>query len=68
VERIDAAGITALILLYGSACDSGHSFCVVNASERVARVLALVGLDAILLSHNAVPVSHFNSMNRPVAA
>ena len=53
VERIDAAGIAALISLYGSARDAGHTFTVANASPRVAEILALVGLDRILLSHNA---------------
>ena len=50
VERIDAAGIAALISLYGSARDAGHCFSVTNASARVAEILALVGLDRILLS------------------
>jgi anti-anti-sigma factor len=50
VERIDAAGIAALISLYGSARDAGHCFTVTNASARVEEILALVGLDRILLS------------------
>jgi anti-anti-sigma factor len=58
VERIDAAGIAALISLYGSARDAGHRFTVSNASPRVAQILALVGLDRILLSQNAVQSSH----------
>ena len=53
VERIDAAGIAALISLYGCARDVGHRFTVVNASPRVAGILTLVGLDRILLSQNA---------------
>ncbi|HUD55787.1 MAG TPA: STAS domain-containing protein [Terracidiphilus sp.] len=55
VERIDAAGIAALISLYGCASAAGNNFSVVNASTRVAEILALVGLDRILISHNAVP-------------
>jgi anti-anti-sigma factor len=55
VERIDAAGIAALISLYGSAHVAGHEFTIVNASHRVAEILALVGLDRILLSHEAMP-------------
>jgi|SRR5580692_5942668 anti-anti-sigma factor len=55
VERIDAAGIAALISLYGCACAAGNNFSVVNASTRVAEILALVGLDRILISRNAVP-------------
>jgi anti-anti-sigma factor len=63
VQRMDAAGIAALISLYGCARDAGRSFSVVNASPRVAEILALVGLDRILLSHNMV----INSQCRPCA-
>jgi anti-anti-sigma factor len=55
VDRIDAAGIAALISLYGSAHSAGNEFDVVRASPRVAEILTLVGLDRILVSHNAVP-------------
>jgi anti-anti-sigma factor len=55
VERIDAAGIAALISLYWCADAAGNRFSVVNASAHVAEILALVGLDRILLSRNAVP-------------
>jgi anti-anti-sigma factor len=51
VERIDAAGIAALISLYGWSRDAGHCFTVANATPRVAGILTLVGLDRILLSH-----------------
>ena len=54
VERIDAAGITALLVLYHSAREAGHCFSVTNVPERVAKTLAVVGLDGFLLSHNAV--------------
>jgi anti-anti-sigma factor len=68
VERIDAAGITALISLYRSACESGHDFSLTNVSTHVAQILALVGLDRFLLSHNAVQSSHCGpSMQRPAA-
>ncbi len=50
VERIDAAGIAALISLYGRACEAGHRFSVTNPSPHVAEILKLVGLDQILLS------------------
>ncbi len=53
VERIDAAGIAALISLYRIADESGHRFSVSNAAPHVAELLALVGLDRILLSRNA---------------
>ena len=46
IDRIDAAGIAALISLYSTARNSGHKFSVCNVSARVAEILALVGLDA----------------------
>ncbi|MFY9853814.1 MAG: STAS domain-containing protein [Terracidiphilus sp.] len=49
VERIDAAGIAALISLYSTASQAGHSFKVANPSPHVAEILALVGLDRILI-------------------
>jgi anti-anti-sigma regulatory factor len=55
VERSDAAGIAALISLYWCADAAGNKFAVVNASAHVAEILALVGLDRILLSRNAAP-------------
>lgn len=53
VERIDAAGIAALISLYRLAEESGHRFTVLNVTPRVYELLALVGLEAILVSHSA---------------
>ncbi|HUB00690.1 MAG TPA: STAS domain-containing protein [Terracidiphilus sp.] len=50
VERIDAAGITALIQLYRVACEAGNRFRVTNPSPHVGEILALVGLDRILLT------------------
>ncbi len=68
VERIDAAGIAALISLYGEAQETGHRFTVSNASARVAEILALVGLDRILLSQNVVLESHAeHCLERPAA-
>ena len=68
VQRIDAAGIAALVALYCIGCESGHRFSVTNVSARVAQILAVVGLDQILISHNAVQSSHCGShMQRPAA-
>jgi anti-anti-sigma factor len=53
VERIDAAGIAALISLYGCAHAAGNDFRVANASARVAEILVLVGLDRVLVSQDA---------------
>jgi anti-anti-sigma factor len=61
VERIDAAGIAALISLYRIAQESGHAFNIAKASVRVAEMLALVGLDGILLSHHAKRASRSRS-------
>lgn len=54
VDRIDAAGISALITLYGQARDTGYAFAVANANPHVEEILTLVGLDRILLSQSAV--------------
>lgn len=68
VQRIDAAGIAALVELYRSARAAGHRFQVTNASARVEQILAVVGLDGILLSHNAVRDSHYDVRLRRAAA
>ena len=49
VERIDAAGLGALVSLYRDACKAGHKFAVINPSRNVKRILAIVGLDRVLL-------------------
>ncbi len=68
IDRIDAAGIAALIALYACAQTHGHTFSVINVSPRVAEMLSLVRLDEVLISHNAVLASqcepHFE---RPAA-
>lgn len=48
VERIDAAGIAALISLYCTASRAGHSFTVAHATPHVEGILLLVGLERIL--------------------
>jgi anti-anti-sigma regulatory factor len=57
VRRVDAAGVSALVSLYCAAHKAGHAFTILNASQHVAQTLALVGLDRILLSQNAVQSS-----------
>jgi len=49
VTRIDAAGVAALVSLYRGAREAGHSFTVCNPSRRVEEVLALFGLDQVLV-------------------
>lgn len=58
VQRIDAAGIAALISLHANAYEAGHCFTVVNPTPHVAEILSLVGLERILSSRNAVRKSH----------
>jgi anti-anti-sigma factor len=52
VTRIDAAGLAALISLYCAARSAGNRFGVRCASSHVAEMLALVGLDGVLLQRN----------------
>jgi anti-anti-sigma factor len=68
IERIDAAGIAALISLYSMARNHGHTFAIKCVSPRVAEMLTLVGLDNILISHNAVFASQCEAaFERPAA-
>jgi len=53
VTRIDAAGLAALITVYCTARESGHDFTILNPSSHVAEILAVVGLDKILVARNA---------------
>ncbi|MGO9337548.1 MAG: STAS domain-containing protein [Terracidiphilus sp.] len=68
VKRIDASGIAALVALYQSARESGHSFSLINVPARVAQILTVVGLDRFLLSHNAVQSSQYGQQVRRPAA
>ncbi|MGD0829538.1 MAG: STAS domain-containing protein [Terracidiphilus sp.] len=61
VKRIDAAGIAALIALHACAHEAGHCFSVVNPTPHVAEILALVGLERLLVSHNTNINSHYDS-------
>jgi anti-anti-sigma factor len=53
IERIDAAGLAALVSLYCDALKAGHEFSAVNPSRHVIRILAIVGLDRVLLSNHS---------------
>jgi anti-anti-sigma factor len=50
VERIDAAGIAALITLYCTAVESGTTFSVVKPANHVLELLRIVGLESILVA------------------
>ncbi|HEY1987453.1 MAG TPA: STAS domain-containing protein [Terracidiphilus sp.] len=54
LDRIDAAGIAALISLYSTAHNAGHEFAVCNVPTRVSEILALVGVDHILMSQDVI--------------
>jgi anti-anti-sigma factor len=54
VRRIDAAGIAALITIYGSARKAGHTFHVCNVTPHVEEILNLVGLEHILVTRDEV--------------
>jgi anti-anti-sigma factor len=53
IERIDAAGLAALVSLYCAASKAGHDFAVVNPSRHAERILAIVGLDRILVANDS---------------
>jgi anti-anti-sigma factor len=54
IRRIDAAGVAALISIYGAARAAGHSFRVCNVTPHVVEILELVGLDHILVARQTV--------------
>jgi anti-anti-sigma factor len=62
VTRIDAAGLAALITVYCTARESGHDFTILNPSSHVAEILAVVGLDKILV---AQPTEGFSGFGAP---
>jgi len=68
VARIDAAGLAALITLYCDACKAGHRFAVSNPLPHVREILAIVGLDALLVSQNAEEVPYFSTQLQETAA
>jgi len=68
VRRVDAAGVAALVALYRIAREAGHCFTVANAKPHVAETLALLGLDKILMSQNAVRKSQSGIHLRQAAA
>ena len=67
-ERIDAAGLAALIALYCDARKSGYRFLVINPSPRVSEILRMVGLDAILVSRSAQETCCFTPQLQETAA
>jgi anti-anti-sigma factor len=68
IERIDAAGLAALITLYCDACQAGYRFGISNPSPRVQEILALVRLDALLEFQNAEEIPYFRPELQETAA
>jgi anti-anti-sigma factor len=68
VARIDAAGLAALITLYCDACQAGYRFAISNPSPRVREILALVGLNALLVSQDQEDVSYLGTQLQETAA
>ncbi|HTW79946.1 MAG TPA: STAS domain-containing protein [Terracidiphilus sp.] len=50
VERIDAAGIAALIRLYCDATQAGRRFTILNPRPHVHEILSIVGIDRVLMA------------------
>jgi anti-anti-sigma regulatory factor len=53
VVRIDAAGIAALIRLYCDAVQAGRCFTVLNPKPHVLEIMAIVGIDRLLMAPHA---------------
>jgi anti-anti-sigma factor len=68
VERIDAAGIAALIRLYRIAEECGCQFAVVHPSRHVKELLELVGLEGVLVSHITGEAPQSGFFSAPFAA
>jgi len=68
IERIDAAGLAALITLYCDACKAGYRFAIENPSQHVREILAIVGLDKLLLSQNTEHISYCGHQLQETAA
>ena len=67
-QRIDAAGLAALVTLYCESCKSGHRFAVANPSPQARKILALVRLDAILVSRNTERIPYCGTQLQETAA
>jgi anti-anti-sigma factor len=59
VERIDAAGIAALITLYCAARKANHEFTVSHATPRVEEILQLVGVKRLFASGDSEDISDY---------
>lgn len=64
VQKIDAAGLGALVLLYGEARKVRRSFRLIKPSRIVKGLIRIVGLELVLSSHNV----NQESQSGPLAA
>ena len=67
VDRIDAAGIAALITLYCTSIESGTTFSIVEPSHRVLELLHVVGLDSILIHGSGSATEHNTCLDKSAA-
>jgi anti-anti-sigma factor len=67
VNRIDAAGIAALITLYCTSMQAGNYFSVVAPSPHVLEMLRVVGLDGVLVTGRRPHVLSGCCVDRPAA-
>lgn len=67
VERIDAAGIAALITLYCGSVEAGTDFYVLAPSPHVLELLRIVGLESILVAEDRLTGSLRDCLNCPAA-
>ena len=68
VTRIDAAGLAALITLHCDACQAGYRFAISNPSPRVREILAIVGLDTLLVAQTTEELPDFSMELQETAA
>jgi anti-anti-sigma factor len=52
VQKIDAAGLGALVTIYRLAREVGHTFRLIKPSRIVRGVICAVGLESALMYHN----------------
>jgi anti-anti-sigma factor len=67
VNRIDAAGIAALITLYCTSVEAGTDFFVVDPSVHVLELLRIVGLESLLIAEERPTGVERKRLDRPAA-
>jgi anti-anti-sigma factor len=67
VERMDAAGIAALLTLYCAAAEAGTDFSVIAPSPHVLETLRIVGLESVLVAGSRPRGAACPCLDRPAA-